>query len=152
MNTPKPRYSWLQFRCSIFGYGGPKLNKLHITIRFLGMGPIDLARMNDYLYMNCSPCVFNWSREDFVWVPDMFGYNYVLRLVQYPVIFNDLNEKTRDLFPDQYPKYQPHITVDKEYWDEVRAYKYEASTRLVVPPVLELYSQSELVYNWNENI
>lgn len=122
--------------------------KYHVTLRNLGENQPDLKQMEHHLnQLNTTP------PDQFQLVPHQFNTKegktwHVLKLVG-PGIkhMEDANKKLQDHYgPDKFPTFQPHITVDKDLWDKVKAGMPQHKLNVNIKP-LELWKEDKVLWS-----
>lgn len=113
-------YSWLQWPVKLKSC---KEEKLHITAKFFGETNININVAEAML--NRLPSLENHIEQSrgysYSWKPEIFdGDTHVLVLNKCPVLIHQVNDLFA-LIRDDWPTFQPHITVPMNYWDLVKA-------------------------------
>lgn len=110
-------YSWLQWPVTLRSL---EKTPLHVTAKFLGEGMWNPAGFTDLLGASNYKMTWDIGEFDFQWAPEIFfSLTPVLRFTRFPIAWSAIHSRM-DFVQDQFPVYQPHITVPQEYWDKVR--------------------------------
>jgi predicted SprT family Zn-dependent metalloprotease len=86
---------------------------------------------------------------------EMFGKENnvpVLRLMGCPKYVFDFHFAFSDMVEDTFPEYKPHITVPRDFWDEVGKYSYTPTDLNIEVYPLQLTRGEDVLHKWDSPV